>query len=41
MGNLDLDLNGEWPYKFTLSEVQCGAGIVSMKKLDKLNNPKN
>ena len=38
MGNLDLDLDGEWPYKFTLSEVQCGAGIVSMKKLDKLNN---
>ena len=38
MGNLDLDIKNKWPYKFTLSEIQCGAGIVMMKKLDKLNN---
>ena len=38
MGNLDLDIKDKWPYKFTLSEIQCGAGIVMMKKLDKLNN---
>lgn len=38
MGNLDVDIKNKWPYKFTLSEVQCGAGIVGMKKLDKLNN---
>tara|TARA_Y100000590_G_scaffold468703_1_gene652661 strand:- start:2827 stop:4008 length:1182 start_codon:yes stop_codon:yes gene_type:complete len=38
MGNLDLDIDEKWPYKFTLSEIQCGAGIVMMKKLDKLNN---
>ena len=38
MGNLDQDINNTWPYKFTLSEVQCGAGIVMMKRLDKLNN---
>ena len=37
MGNLDLDIKNAWPYKFTLNEVQCGAGIVMMKKLDKLN----
>lgn len=37
MGNLDLDLKNRWPYKFTLSEVQCAAGIVMLKKLDKLN----
>ena len=37
MGNLDLDIKNKWPYKFTLSEIQCGAGIVMMKKLDKLN----
>jgi perosamine synthetase len=37
MGNLDLDLNNKWPYKFTLSEIQCAAGIVMLKKLDKLN----
>lgn len=38
MGNLDLDIKDKWPYKFTLSEVQCGAGIVMMKKLNKLNS---
>jgi|TARA_B110000967_G_C18845447_1_gene541718 perosamine synthetase len=38
MGNLDLDIKKQWPFKFTLSEVQCGAGIVMLKKLDKLNS---
>jgi dTDP-4-amino-4,6-dideoxygalactose transaminase len=38
MGNLDLDIKNKWPYKFTLSEIQCGAGIVMMKKLDRLND---
>lgn len=38
MGNLDLDIKNQWPFKFTLSEVQCGAGIVMLKKLDKLNS---
>ena len=37
MVNVDLDLQNKWPYKFTLSEVQCGAGILMMKKLDKFN----
>jgi len=38
MGNLDLDISKKLPYKFTLSEIQCGAGIVMMKKLNKLND---
>jgi len=38
MGNLELDIKNKWPYKFTLSEIQCGAGIVMMKKVDKFNN---
>ena len=38
MGNVDLDINYKWPYKFTLSEIQCGAGIVMIKKLDRLND---
>ena len=38
MVNLDLDLKNKWPYKFTLSEIQCGAGIVMLKKLKRLNN---
>ena len=32
MGDLDLDIKNKWPYKFTLSEVQCGAGIIMIKK---------
>ena len=38
MGNLDLDIKNRWPYKFTLSEIQRGAGIVMLKKLDQLND---
>jgi perosamine synthetase len=38
MGNVDSDINGQWPFKFTLSEVQCGAGITMLKKLNKLND---
>ncbi len=38
MGNLDLDIKNIWPFKFTLTEVQCGAGIVMIKKLDKMND---
>ncbi len=37
MGNLDLDLKNKWPYKFTISEIQCAAGILMINKLDKLN----
>ena len=37
MGNLDLDVKNKWPYKFTLSEIQCGAGILMLKKLNLLN----
>ncbi len=37
MGNLDLDIKNKWPYKFTISEIQCAAGIVMLKKLDQLN----
>lgn len=38
MVNLDLDIKNKWPYKFTLSEIQCAAGVVMLKKIDKLNN---
>ena len=31
-GNLDLDLDNVWPYKFTLSEIQC-AGYLLIKEL--------
>jgi len=38
MGNLDLDLANHWPYKFTLSEIQCAAGYLMLNKVDYLNN---
>lgn len=38
MGNLDMDIKFSWPYKFTLSEIQCAAGHLMMKRIDKLNN---
>ena len=38
MGNLDMDLKDKWPHKFTLSEIQCAAGHLMLKRIDKLNN---
>ena len=37
MVNTDLDINNIWPHKFTLSEIQCAAGHMLMKRLDILN----
>ena len=38
MINTDQDLTYAWPYKFSLSEIQCAAGIIMLKKIDKLND---
>ena len=38
MGNLELDIKGALPFKATLSEIQCAAGYLSLKRIDKLNN---
>ena len=37
MVNTDLDIQNIWPHKFTLSEIQCAAGYMLMKRLDDLN----
>ena len=37
MGNLDIDQPGFLPFKFTLTEVQCAAGYLLIRRLDKLN----
>lgn len=37
MGNLELDIKGVIPFKATLSEIQCAAGHLSLKRIDKLN----
>lgn len=38
MGNLSFNLKNRWPFKYTLSEIQCAAGIRMLKKLDRLNS---
>ena len=38
MGNLIEDLSHAWPYKFTLTEIQCAAGHLMLKRIDKLND---
>ena len=38
MVNLELDIKNIWPHKFTLSEIQCAAGHLLLKRLDSLNN---
>ena len=38
MTNLDIDIKNQWPYKFTLTEVQAAAGYLLLKRLNKLNN---
>ncbi len=37
MVNTELDIKNTWPHKFTLSEIQCAAGYMLMRRLDKLN----
>ena len=37
MINTQEDLEYSWPYKFSLSEIQCAAGILGLKKIEKLN----
>lgn len=38
MGNLELDIKKVLPFKATLSEIQCAAGYLLLKRIDKLNN---
>ena len=37
MSNVDLDIEGEWPYNFPLTEVQAALGSKLLKRVDKLN----
>ena len=37
MTDVRQDINNSWPYKFTLSEIQCLAGNLSLKRINKLN----
>lgn len=37
MGNVDLDLDGVWPYNFSIGEPQCALASQVLKRLDEMN----
>lgn len=37
MSNVDIDIEGQWPTKFCMSEAQCALGSSLLKRLDKVN----
>jgi dTDP-4-amino-4,6-dideoxygalactose transaminase len=37
MSNVDIDMDGVWPYNFSIGEAQCALGSVLLKTLDKNN----
>ena len=37
MTNVDLDLDGVWPYNFCIGEVQCALGAKLLDRLDQIN----
>lgn len=38
MSDVDVDMDGIWPYNFCINEVQCALGSAILKRLDKMNN---
>jgi perosamine synthetase len=38
MGDVDLDIEGVWPFNFSMSEVQAALGEKLIDRLDELNN---
>ena len=37
MGNVDLDMEGVWPFNYSMTEVQAALGTKLMERLDNLN----
>lgn len=37
MNNVDCDINGVWPFNFSIGEAQCALGSLLMLRLDELN----
>jgi len=37
MVNVDFDIEGVWPYNFSIGEAQCALGISLMSRLDEVN----
>lgn len=38
MSDVDIDIEGVWPYNFCINEVQCALGSKVLKRLDEMNN---
>lgn len=38
MSNVDLDLDGVWPFNFCIGEAQCALGIAALKALEQTND---
>jgi dTDP-4-amino-4,6-dideoxygalactose transaminase len=38
MSNVDLDIQGVWPFNFCIGEAQCALGSILLKRLDSINN---
>ena len=38
MGNVDLDIEGVWPFNYSMTEVQAALGAKMIDRLDKLNS---
>ena len=38
MGNVDLDIEGVWPFKYSMTEVQAALGTKLIDRLDELNS---
>lgn len=38
MSNVDLDVEGVWPFKFCLTEPQAALGCLLLKRLDRINS---
>jgi perosamine synthetase len=37
MSNIDYDIEGVWPFKFSLGEIQCALGVNLLKRLDEIS----
>ncbi|MDO8525518.1 MAG: DegT/DnrJ/EryC1/StrS family aminotransferase [Candidatus Omnitrophota bacterium] len=38
MSDVDMDVEGAWPYNFCINEVQCALGAKALERLDEMNN---
>jgi len=37
MGNVDIDIDGVWPFNYSMTEVQAALGVEMLKRLGRMN----